>query len=95
MANNELIEELKNTGRLTEVQIARWRDAAELLAAFDAIASDGAVALVKADGLRTNGAVYTVVVSGGKLGDTPFRKDGADLCAMLGEAIAFYRSAAE
>jgi len=43
---NDLIDELKKTGRLTAEHVARWRDASDLLAVFDVIGRDGANALV-------------------------------------------------
>ena len=92
MDEKALIEELQKTGRLTLEQVSRWRDSSGLLAVFDAIASDGANAMVKVDGGRSNGSAYTVVMSGGKLGEAFFRKDGPDLHALLEEAISFYRA---
>jgi hypothetical protein len=50
--------------------------------------------VVKIDGGRSDGSVYTVVVSGGRLGEDFFRNDGADLATLLQEAISFYRSRA-
>jgi hypothetical protein len=87
-----LIEELQKTGHLTLEQVSRWRDSSGLLAVFDAIGRDGANAMVKVDGGRSDGSVYTVVVSGGRLGEDFFRKDGANLNALLEEAISFYRA---
>jgi|SRR6185437_12441786 len=92
MNENALVEELQESGYVTVEQVARWRDAARLLAAFDAIGSEGAIAVVKVDGERTDGWRYTVVVSGGRLGAVFFRKDGPDLNALLREAISFYRA---
>ena len=79
--------------RTWQAQVARWKGLAELLAAFEAIGRDGAVAIVKVDGERTNGDVYTVVVSGAKLGGRFFRKDGGELAALLQEALAWYADA--
>jgi hypothetical protein len=62
------------------------------LAAFEAIGRDGATALIKVDGQRSDESIFTVVVSGGPLGDVFFRKDGADLEALLREAVMFYRA---
>ena len=89
-----MIDELKKTGRLTAEHVARWRDASDLLAVFDVIGRDGANALVKVDGGRSNGSVYTVVVSGGSLGESFFRRDGDDLIELLSDAIAFYKTSA-
>lgn len=65
-----------------------WQRSAELLAALDAIGRTGTVVLVKVDGLRVEN-VYSVVVTGGRIGEDPFRMDGADLRTLLVEAIAF------
>lgn len=87
-----LVEELLQDGHVSAAQVVQWRDSSGLLAVFDAIGRDGASAIVKVDGARPDGSIYTVVVSGGKLEDAFFRKDGADLDALLQEAISFYRA---
>jgi hypothetical protein len=67
-----------------------WTEALPLLAALDAIGRDGGSAMVKIDGARANSDVFTVVVSGGRLGECFFRKDGSDLRSLLREAVAYY-----
>lgn len=91
MNNEHLIDTLRTTGRVNDETVSRWSDAAGLMAALDAIGRDGASAVVKIDGGRPDGAVYTVVVSGPKLGESSFRRDGSDLLSLLGEAVEFYR----
>lgn len=91
MRGVELVEALKRKGVVTREQVARWESVSGLLAVLDAMGKDGATALVKVDGARAAGLVYTVLVSGGRLAhDVVFRKDGADLPPLLREAIAFY-----
>jgi len=87
-----LIEELQKTGHITLEQVARWKDLSELLAVLDAIGNDGASVIMKVDGGRSDASVYTVVVSGGKLGEAFFRKDGPKLHELLYEAISFYEA---
>jgi hypothetical protein len=89
-----LINELRTSGRISERQETLWRDVAPLMAAFDAIGREGVSALVKIDGERPNGAVYTVVITGPRLGEKFFRQDGRDLPILLRAAIEFYRAAA-
>jgi len=65
------------------------------MAALDAIGRDGVSVLVKIDGLRPDAAVYTVAISGPRLGEAFFfRQDGSDLPALLRAGIEFYRVAA-
>ncbi|MDP2272156.1 MAG: hypothetical protein Q8N23_21365 [Archangium sp.] len=93
MSDLELLAQVSRLGIDVEGELAVWGNAVRLLAAFDAIGRDGAVALLKVDGVRENGLVYTVLVSGGRLPkDAAFRKDGADLQGLLREALAFYVS---
>lgn len=61
-----------------------------LLAAFEAVGKSGAIALLKIDGERTMEQVYTVMLSGGRLADDFFRKDGPKLHPMMREALTFY-----
>jgi len=68
---------------------AAWSSLADLLSSFQAIAEDGAVALIKIDGERITQR-YTVVVTGPKIRECPFRMDGDNLRELLEEAIAFY-----
>lgn len=70
--------------------VSAWTQSASLLAALDAIGRSGGHALVKIDGERDGRQVYTVLVSGGRLGSDSFRRDGADLPTLLREALRFY-----
>lgn len=90
MNEEQLVNTLRASGRVSEEQISRWGDAAELMAALDAIGRDGANAVVKIDGVRSDGAVYTVVVTGPRLGESFFRKDGSELLTLLRGAVNFY-----
>lgn len=90
MKENELFKALAQAGLETRDSIDTWNDSSKLLSAIDAIARDGGSAVVKVDGGRNDGRVYTVVVSGGRLGDEFFRKDGSDLQVLLREAVAFW-----
>jgi hypothetical protein len=92
MAKNTIIAGLIGAGHVDVSRAAVWRDTAELLAIIDAIAREGATALIKIDGARAADSVYTVLISGGRLGETYFRKDGADLRGLLEEAIEFYNT---
>lgn len=94
MNNEQLIDALLASARISNAEVALWRESAGLLAVLDAIGRDSTNAVVKIDGARTDGSVYTVVITGSKLGDEYFRKDGADLPALLREAIDFYTSRA-
>lgn len=93
MHNQELVDELMSKGHVGEQQVALWRDVAGLMAVFDAIGRDGVSAVMKIDGARPDGAVYTAVVSGPCLGEAFFRQDGSDLSTLLRAAITFYRDA--
>ncbi len=93
MSDFDLLAQVSRLGLDAEGGVAVWGNAVRLLAAFDAIGRDGAVALLKVDGVRENGLVYTVLVSGGRLPkNSSFRKDGADLQGLLREAVTFYVS---
>lgn len=93
--DESLLATLEKRGLDTEHATASWFDSLPLLAALDAIGRDGACALVKIDGLRTNGKVYTVVLSGGRLGQDFWHSDGPELQALLREAISFYAARAQ
>lgn len=95
MNEDELLEALRRTGLATHVAMSTWADSAQLLSALDAIGRNGANALVKIDGGRDTPHSYTVALSGGRLGDDFFRKDGAELRPLLLEAIGFYLSHAD
>ncbi|MES2935333.1 MAG: hypothetical protein V4805_17810 [Pseudomonadota bacterium] len=92
MNDKKLIESLRTDGRVSDEHVTRWAEAAGLMAAIDAIGRDGVNAIVKIDGARTDGQVYTIVLSGAKLGESFFRRDGSDLLSLLQDAIEFYRS---
>ncbi len=93
MSDLDLLAQVSRLGIDVEGEVAVWGNAVRLLAAFDAIGRDGAVTLLKIDGVRENGLVYTALVSGGRLQkDAAFHKDGADLQGLLREALAFYVS---
>lgn len=53
------------------------------------IQSEGSVVLVKLDGERETDC-YTLVITGGLLGDDYFRKDSDDLVELIQEAVNFY-----
>ena len=93
MSDQKLVDEFVTSGRVAEQEVMLWRDVAGLMAVFDAIGREGVSAMVKIDGGRPDGAVYTVVVSGARFGEAFFRQDGSDLAALLRAAIAFYQEA--
>lgn len=70
--------------------VSAWTQSASLLAALDAIGRMGGHTLVKIDGERDGSQVYTVLVSGGRLGSDFLRRDGDDLPTLLREALRFY-----
>ena len=72
-----------------------WRTIADLLSTVEAIGRDGCVVLIKIDGLRPKGDVYTVIIQGGPLGQRYFHRDGSDLASLLDEAITYYRTHAK
>jgi hypothetical protein len=90
MVDEALLTDLRKIGIDIQALVAPWKDSVELLAAMDAIARAGSNAVVKIDGGRAEADVYTVVVSGGRLGEEFFRKDGADLRMLLREAVSFF-----
>jgi len=70
-----------------------WSELGEFGEAIEIIANDGSSVLFKIDGERKNAGIptyYTIVVSGGKLHDEFFRKDGLALQELTYEAILFY-----
>lgn len=69
-----------------------WKGCEDLLAALDSIGRTGSSVVVKIDGGRLGADVYTVVLSGGLLGEEFFRKDGSQLDELLREAITFFLS---
>jgi hypothetical protein len=94
MNNDQLVDVLQTSGRMSNSHVAFWHNTAGLMAAFDAIGRDGVNAVIKIDGARTDGNVYTIVISGTPLGERFFRKDGSDLASLLRDAIEFYMAIA-
>lgn len=90
MPDSDLLTALMKIGVDTRTVVDSWKDTVELLAAIDAIGRTGSNALVKIDGERSGPEVYTVVISGGRLGDASFRRDGSDLQSLLRDAILFF-----
>lgn len=64
---------------------AYWKD-------IEAIAKDGASVIIKLDGQRSEDKFYSVILSGGKLNDGFFRKDGSELNFLLKELIEYYNN---
>jgi hypothetical protein len=85
-----MLSALRAAGVDASSAVSAWTQSASLLAAFDAIGRLGSHALVKVDGERDGSQVYTVLVSGGRLGSDFFRRDGDDLPTLLREALRFY-----
>lgn len=69
--------------------LERWTKVVELLAALDSISREGYSVLLKIDGERENGDIYTVVISGEEV-ESSFHQDSANLPSILADAIAFY-----
>lgn len=90
MNNDELLVELRRCEIAPDAHTGAWRDSIDLLAALDAIGRSGGSAVVKVDGNRPGADVYTLVLSGGQLGEHFFRKDGADLSALIAEGLSFF-----
>jgi hypothetical protein len=90
MPDEALLLDLNRVGIDTRATVDSWKESVGLLAAFDAIGRAGSNTLVKIDGGRSASEVYTVVVSGGRLGERFFRKDGSHLQSLLREALCFY-----
>src|SRR5258705_12458975 len=71
-----------------------WPTFAGLWGAFEAMADDGSIVVIKLDGGRQADVDlpkrYTVVVSGGKLGNDFFHKDTSDLALALSQAGTLY-----
>lgn len=70
-----------------------WKVWEGLWPALEAMADEGAIIVVKLDGGRTCDEFpkrYTVIVSGGRLGDAFYREDTSDLEGALCEAVIFY-----
>lgn len=63
---------------------------------LNGIASDGAVVVIKLDGLRVSTGdpkLYTLVISGGKLKDELFfHMDSENIHTLLDEGIHFYKT---
>lgn len=91
MADDETLHSaLAEIGIDTRASLDSWRDASQLLAGLDAIGRAGSNAIVKVDGGRSGPNVYTVVVSGGRLGEAFFREDGPNLRSLLCDALTFF-----
>ncbi len=90
MEEDDAIKSLLGRGLDVEIQQATWNEAAKLLSALDSIGREGANVVVKIDGGRDDGRVYTLVISGGELGKEFFRQDSAKLNALLREGVVFY-----
>jgi hypothetical protein len=95
MNEDELLEALATAGLEIQGTMDSWSNSARLLSALDAIGRDGGNALVKIDGGRNDNQAYTAVLSGGRLGEEFFRKDGSELRPLLREAISFYVARAQ
>jgi hypothetical protein len=70
-----------------------WKIWEALWPAIETMVDEGAVLVVKVDGGRTTDDLlkrYTVVLSGGKLGDDFFREDAVNLEDVLCNAVVFY-----
>lgn len=91
MIGSLLVEKLFADGRIDDTQMSSWREMSGLLSALEAIGKEGASVVIKVDGARTNNSIYTVVVSGGRLGEEFFRRDANDLASLLHDAVDFYQ----
>ncbi len=70
-----------------------WKGCDAVWEALEEMANEGAVVVVKIDGQRNGDADngrYTVVVSGGPLGEDFFRTDAGVLEEALAKAILYY-----
>jgi hypothetical protein len=90
MKEDETFEDLARAGLRVDESATQWSSSLRLLGALDAIAQDGAVAVMKIDGKRPRDQRYTVVVSGGRLGSEFFHRDGDNLQSLLADAANFY-----
>ena len=90
MERHTFFDELEAHGMIDTSRKAIWEDASNLLSVIDMVGRRGSSVVVKVDGARDNNLIYTVVISGGLLGEDFFRKDGVDLKTLLEEAISFY-----
>ena len=90
MLDATILSELAKCGIDPSARKDAWRGASDLLAALDAIGRLGVNVILKIDGERAGPEVYTVVVSGGRLRDEFFRRDGSDLQLLLSEAVSFF-----
>ena len=90
MNESDLLNFVAEVGLESHSSMDSWTKSLRLLSVLDAIGRDGGGAIIKIDAGRNDGRVYTVVVSGGRLGSEFFRGDGSDLHALLFEAIRFW-----
>ena len=92
---------MNNRSRALEIASAKrsgfaerdWKIWDGLWPALETMADEGAIIVVKLDGGRTRDEFpkrYTVIVSGGRLGDEFYREDTSDLEGALCEAVIFY-----
>lgn len=91
-ADEALVSELRSVGIDGSARLDDWRETIGLLAAIDEVGRSGANVIVKVDGGRAGADLYTVVLSGGRLGEDFFRKDGSDLRSLLSEGLSFFVS---
>lgn len=88
---HSIVTALRDHGIDVSACLATWGEALDLLAAVEALArAGGASVVVKVDGGRPGGSLYTLVISGGCFGESFFRKDAEDLMSLLGEGLRFY-----
>jgi len=71
-----------------------WTGVSPVWPAFERMADEGAVIVIKIDGLRgsSDTGKYTVVINGGPLGEDFFRLDTSNLDEGLALGILFYSS---
>lgn len=71
-----------------------WTGVSAVWPAFEQMAEEGAVIIIKIDGQRgsLDTGKYTVVINGGQLGEDFFRLDTEDLDEGLASGILFYSS---
>ena len=82
-------EQLQDVGISQMVPNSAWRELVPELQALETVARAGLSVVIKVDGVREDGSVFTVVISGGRLSDAFFRKDGPDLGELIRDALRF------
>lgn len=93
MDDESLVRSLQRSAQPSAAAVSQWSQLSLLLAALEAIGREGVIVIIKVDGARPGDSIYTVVLSGGPLGEAFFRKDGASLPDLVREAIGFYAAA--